>query len=216
MPGTTSWSAPPAAGAQPAAAFPLPCVSQDAAGCATPGERPARPEWPGEESHQRFKTQRSGTPTPRRPARSRGSGPRHARRLQRRGPFGSRPGRCPAGDTGAPRRPQTLSDFARHLSRPRRQDLRSPRSGVPRPVPAPMDPAPAAVSARATAAAAAHFRFPRTARAAAAARESPQAAAPPRSDPPRERPASAVRTRGLPGLGGPRRRPRVGRETDAA
>lgn len=66
------------------------------------------------------------------------------------------------------------------------QDLRSPRSGGPRPVPAPLGPAPAAVSAKGPAAAAAHFRFPRTA--GAAPRLGNHLKPPPR--PARPRPAS--------------------------
>lgn len=133
---------------------------------------------------------------PRRPARFPGDGttasPRGCREAAP-GPFESRPSHCPARDTGAPRPPESSSEFARHLSRPQRQDLRSPRPGGPRPVPAPLGPAPAAVSASATAATAAHFRFPRTAGAATAAEKSPQASAPPRPAPKAARPRLCAR-----------------------
>lgn len=105
-------------------------------------------------------------------------------------------------ETQVRRPPETVSDFARHLSRPQRRDLRSPRSGGPTARPRASGPrsrrlaaaltaaaaaVTAAVSARATTTAAAHFRFPSAARAATAARESPQASAPP--GPARPRPA---------------------------
>lgn len=108
VPGTTSRSAPPPGGRTPAATAPplLRASPRQEGPSDSPGDRPAGSRCRGEGSHRRFKTQRSGTPTPRRRARFRRSGPRHPRRLQRRGPFRSRPGHCPAGDTGAPRRPQ--------------------------------------------------------------------------------------------------------------
>ncbi|XP_047379948.1 basic proline-rich protein-like [Sciurus carolinensis] len=121
---------------------------------------PQRPVAPG--SHQRFETQRSGTPTP--PARS--PLPRRLTRAPLRlqgigpGPAGVPPGLCPAGDPGAPRPPETSPAGARHLSRPAPAGptltssrgptarLRAPGLGSCRRL------------RRGPAAAAAHFRFP--------------------------------------------------------
>lgn len=132
----------------PAAAAP----SFPAAGGLSDSRCPSsQPRCRREGSHRRFKTQRSGTPTPRRRARFRRPGPRHPPRLQPRGPSRSRPGHCPAGDTGAPRRPParpTSPGTCRTLRRGTCAHLvpgahgRSPRLRTPLPPPSPSGPQP--------------------------------------------------------------------------
>ncbi|XP_055206057.1 basic proline-rich protein-like [Gorilla gorilla gorilla] len=117
--GTTSWSAPPARVHTPLLHFPhgaeLPRQQEAPSGSRVNAR-------PGAGSLQRFKTQRSGTPTPPAPSpvpRRRGGG--NPLRLQGRGPEpvgAPGPGRGPTGDPGAPRPPEISSDVARHLSRP--------------------------------------------------------------------------------------------------
>lgn len=222
VPGSTSWSAPPTPGPHtrppPAALPPL----QSFPGGRGPSDSQVNPR----RSHQRFKTQRSGTPTPLAPSPLSGVETRESSAAAGKRP---RSVRVPLGPLSL-----LVTQVRRARPKPRppspgtcrsrsQQDLPSPCSAGPRPVPAPLGPAPTAVSARSTATAAAHFRFPRTAETAAAPQESPQTPAPPRPARPRPAPprpkgrlASALRTRGHPGGVGPRRRPRVGRETDAA
>lgn len=175
-------------------------------------------------SHQRFKTQRSGTPTPRRPARFPGVGtaaspaaaggrPRArssaARatvpletqvRRSRPKPCRTSPGTCRAGSG------RTCAHLVPGAHG------QSPRLWAQLPLPSPPEPQPRPPPT---------FGFP--------ARPEPPPQLGITSSPrpallgpgpatprPEGSPASALRTRGQPGLVGPRRRPRVGRKTDAA
>lgn len=149
-------------------------------------------------------------------------------REEARGPFESRSGHCSASDPGALCQPETSPNLARHLSflqpagpaltsfwgpaaRPRasgpgsRRRLRQGHSRSHRPLsvsparpepPLPPPPPPRLGN---------HLKPP------------PRPARPRPAPPlPEGSPASALRTRGHPGRVRPRRRPRVGRETDAA
>lgn len=152
-----------------------------------PGERPARPRVAGRSpvrdlKHRALELQLPGA----RPFPGIGAAapPAAAARRPLRvppGPLSRGRHRCAAPAPNPVRlRPAPVAPSA---AGPALTSFRGPTAG-----PRAYGPSSAAVSARATAAATAHFRFPRSARAASAARESPQSPSPPGSTPPRSAP----------------------------